>query len=153
MSGHKINFEEAPRDIGHILEKPQSAQDQYYKFMLRQEKLKSVTALNTAEKFLQDEEVKGLSNISEREKLLLKTLGRLYAISDLSPDYLQVKSVTGGKDREEIAERLVDKYLEREVVKLITNQFVGPTGSKKIITSSIAGSKTKMDAFNKGEYV
>lgn len=153
MSGHKINFEDSPQDIGGIIDKPQSAQDQYYKFMLRQAKLGSVSALNTAEKFLEDEELKGLANISEREKLLLKTLGRLYAISDLSPDYLQVKSVTGGKDREDIAEKLVDKYLEREVVKLVTNQFVGPTGSKKILTDSITKSKTKMGEFNKGNYL
>ena len=143
----KIHHEEHPGDVGGIIDKPQSAQDQYYKFMLRQEKLKSVTALNNTDKFLQDEEVKGLSNISEREKLLLKTLGRLYSISDLSPDYLQVKSITGGRDREEIAEKLVDKYLEHEVVKMVTDQFVGPTGSKNVITSGITGSKTKLTKF------
>jgi len=143
----KINHEEHPGDVGGIIDKPQSAQDQYYKFMLRQEKLKSVTALNNTDKFLQDEEVKGLQNISEREKLLLKTLGRLYAISDLSPDYLQVKSITGGRDREEIAEKLVDKYMETEVVKLVTDQFVGPAGSKNVITSGISGSKTKLTKF------
>lgn len=151
----KIHHEEHPGDVGGIIDKPQSAQDQYYKFMLRQEKLKSVTELNKVadSKFLEDEEVKGLSNISEREKLLLKTLGRLYAISDLSPDYLQVKSITGGRDREEIAEKLVDKYMETEVVKLVTDQFVGPKGSKNVITSGIAGSKTKLATFITGDYL
>ena len=145
----KIHHEEHPGDVGGIIDKPQSAQDQYYKFMLRQEKLKSVTALNniSGSKFLEDEEVKGLSNISEREKLLLKTLGRLYAISDLSPDYLQVKSITGGRDREEIAEKLVDKYLEHEVVKMVTDTFVGPKGGSKVITDSISGSKSKLSKF------
>ena len=146
----KIPHDEHP---GNIIDAPQSHQDQYYKFMLRQEKLKSVIELNKVDAFLKAEEVAGLNNISEREKLLLKTLGRLYSISDLSPDYLQVKSITGGKDREEIAEKLVDKYLEHEVVKMVTDTFVGPVGSKDIISKGIAGSKTNVTKFVGSGYV
>ena len=97
--------------------------------------------------FLSAEEQTALQGVNEREKLLLKTLGRLYLLADTSPEYLQVKSVVGGGDREDIAETLVDKFMEQTIVKDITDRFVAPSSGRLVLQRGSAASRARYDAF------
>lgn len=149
MSKSKIPDEEHPLNL---VDAPKSTQDQYYKYMLRQEKIKNVSALNARSsseggQFLSGEEGTALSGVNEREKLLLKTLARLYLLSDTSPEYLQVKSVVGGGDREDIAEKLVDKFMETEIVKDITDRFVAPDSGRQTLSGGRIRTRAAYDAF------
>lgn len=149
MPASKIPDEQHPLNL---VDAPKSTQDQYYKYMLRQEKIKNIAALNAQGAaagggFLSADEQTALQGVNEREKLLLKTLGRLYLLADTSPEYLQVKSVVGGGDREDIAEKLVDKFMEQTIVKDITDRFVAPTSGRSVLQRGSQASRAKYDAF------
>ena len=140
-----IPKDEHPNDL--LNAKKQSTKDQYYSFMLRQEKLRAIENLNAEEQFLDDEETKALSSISELEKLELKVLGRLMQLSDVSPQLLQVKAITGKDSREEIAHALADMYYRKYMVEDVLNRFVAPTESKNLIVGSARKSQQRYDAF------
>ena len=140
MSTKKLPAEEHPLNL---VDAPKSSQEQYYKYMLRKERLNGIKDLN----ILDSDEVKSLAGVSEKERLLLKTLSRLYDLADTSPEFLQVKAVVGGGDREEIAEKLVEKFMEQEIVKDITDRFVAPTSGRAVLKDSLDKSRRKYDAF------
>jgi hypothetical protein len=141
----KLPNEDHPLDV---LGKKKSSKDEYYAFMLRQEKMKQITSLNrSGGNFLSDDEMKALNAMSEREKIELRTLARLYSLADTSPEYLQIKAITGGRDREEIADKLTKLYMERVVVEDVLDRFISPNSAKKIISDAGSTSRNKYDAF------
>jgi hypothetical protein len=141
----KLPHEDHPLDV---LGKKKSSKDEYYSFMLRQEKLKQIKQLNgRGGNFLSAEEESALNAMSEKEKIELRTLARLYSLADTSPEYLQIKAITGGHSREEIAEKLTKLYMERVVVEDVLDRFISPNSAKKIISDAGSQSRTKYDAF------
>jgi hypothetical protein len=112
--------------------------------MLRKEKLNSILSDND---FLNTDEQTALQSISTREKVELKTLARLYQLEDTSPEFLQVKAITGGRDREDIAAKLTQKYLEKVQVEDVLNRFLAPDDNRTRIRTALKTSREKYDAF------
>jgi len=121
-----------------------SASDEFYKFMLQREKLNAILPDND---FLNAGEQAALTSISTREKVELKTLARLYQLEDTSPEFLQVKAITGGRDREDIAAKLTQKYLEKVQVEDVLNRFLAPDDNRTRIRSALQASRASYDAF------
>jgi hypothetical protein len=131
-----------PQDL--LNAKKSSAADEYYRFMLRKAKLESVNETSSG---LTADELKALSETSTREKVELKTLARLYMLDDHSPEFLQVKAITGSHNREEIASKLTDRYMEKIQVENVLDRFIAPTTNKARITEAMTASRTFYDAF------
>jgi hypothetical protein len=113
--------------------------------MLRKEKLAAIATRGKNEGWLDDREVAALSEVSDKEKVELKVLARLYQLSDTSPEYLQVRTITGGDSREEIAAKLADIYYKKHLTDEIMTRFVAPSTTKgKILATS---AKKSRDAF------
>ena len=138
-----------------------SAQQKYYEFKLRTEKLKAIAAdANGAydankvtepgqQAWLSRDEFTALTTISDKEKLELKILGRLYQLNDTSADYLQVKTITGSDTREEIASKLADIYYKKYVTDDILARFVDPTATRtSILLPSARKSRSAFQAFS-----
>jgi hypothetical protein len=122
-----------------------SPEKAYYEFMLRKEKLSAITR---DAPWLDADEKKALNEISDKEKLELKVLARLYRLADSSADYLQVKTITGCDTREEIAAKLADIYYKKYITDDIMNRFVAPSTTKReILLESAKKSRAAFDAF------
>jgi hypothetical protein len=146
----KLPNEDHPGDIG-LVGKKKSSKDEYYSFMLRQERLKQIKDAQKGGAFLTAEEQAALSSMSEREKIELRTLARLYSLSDSSPEYLQIKAITGGQSREDIADKLTKLYMERVVVEDVLDRFIAPSSAKKIIADAGTSSRSRYDAFGQSK--
>jgi hypothetical protein len=146
MSTSRLPQEEHPLDN---LESRKSAKDEFYRFQLRQAKLQAVAALNQQQQFLTGQELNALNSMSEKEKVEIKALARLYSLADTSPEYLQLKAITGGKDREDIAEKLAKTFMEKTLVEDMMNRFVAPVTSKGIITGAQQTSRANFDIFGR----
>ena len=108
-----------------------SAQEAYYDFQLRKEKLAGIADSAT---WLSADEKIALKAVSEREKLELKILSRLMSLTDSSAELLQVKALTDCKTREECAKSLAETYLRKFQTEDILNRFVSPKTSKEILS-------------------
>ena len=125
-----------------------SAQEKYYEFQLRKEKLSQIASAGVSAGWLTSEEKTALGEVGEKEKLEMKILARLYSIADSSPEYLQVRSLTGAKDREACASALADIYYRKFTTEEVLNKFVAPTTTKdKILKPASDSSRRKYDAF------
>jgi hypothetical protein len=127
-----------------------STQEAYYDYMLRTTKLNAIVTAGGAAgagKWLEDEEVKALSEVGEREKLEIKILARLSGLSDSSAELLQVKALTDCKSREECAKALADIYYRKYTTEEVINRYVAPATSKKILTSAQASSRANYDVW------
>ena len=143
--------DEHPREfVGVAGEKSKGAQDEYYRFQLRQAKLQRILNLG-AETGLTDGEFNALNALGDREKIELKTLARLYALTDSSPEYLQVKAITGGDSREEIAEKLASIYMERILVENTISRFIAPTSVSATINAGLQNTRNNFDLFGQNQ--
>jgi hypothetical protein len=125
-----------------------SAQERYYEFMLRKDKLSSIATAGVSAGWLDESEKKALGDISEKEKLETKILARLYSLSDSSPEYLQVRALTDCKDREACARSLADIYYRKYTTEEVLNRFVAPEITRsKILQPALNSSRTRYDAF------
>lgn len=140
---NKLPDELHPSDIGSLTGDKRSSKDDYYRYMLRREKLKELNSVD----FLSAREKQALKATSDREKIELRCLARLYALADHSPEYLQIKSITGGDDREEIAQKLAKLYMERQLVEDVLNRFIAPSKAKDDLRKGSTLSRTLYDAF------
>ena len=107
-----------------------STQDAYYDWMLRKEKLASLTAKAKTDGWLVNEEVAALEEVGEKEKLELKILARVSGLADSSPELLQLKALTDCKSREEIARSLADVYYRKITTEEVLNKYVAPSSAK-----------------------
>ena len=89
--------------------------------------------------------------MGDREKIELKTLARLYALTDSSPEYLQVKAITGGDSREEIAEKLASIYMERILVENTISRFIAPTSASATINAGLQNTRNNFDLFGQNQ--
>jgi hypothetical protein len=129
-----------------------SAQTKYYEFKLRQEKLAAIGAKGVEEGWLSEEEKDALGTVSDKEKLEMKVLGRLYQLNDTSADYLQVKTITGSDSREEIASKLADIYYKKYITDDILARFVDPASTRRsILLPSAQKSRAAFTAFGAGQ--
>ena len=144
--GKKIEDEHPREFVGIAGEKSKGTQEEYYRFQLRQAKLARIEQLGDATGLVR-EEVAALNAMGDREKIELKTLARLYALSDSSPEYLQVKAITGGDSREEIAEKLASIYMERILVENTISRFIAPTTASATINAGLQSTRTSFDLF------
>jgi hypothetical protein len=99
-----------------LTSKPSSsgAQEQYYAYTLRQEKLKNVRGVAGG---LTNDEADALKGISDLDRLELKALARLYKLGDNSPELLQYFAITKSSSREEVASKLAKKQLRKQLVE------------------------------------
>lgn len=147
MEKNKATVDER-RENNFLENTTRSPERAYYEFMLRKEKLKEIAAAGQQAGWLEADEVKALSEVSDKEKLELKVLARLYRLADSSADYLQVKTITGCDTREEIAAKLADIYYKKYITDDIMNRFVAPKTTKdKILVESAKKSRQAFDAF------
>jgi hypothetical protein len=148
----KMPSEDHPMDLLNG-EHSKSAADEYYRFKLREEKLNRIIRVknNNGDRFLDPKEQEALRSLSEMEKVELKCLARLYQLTDASPEYLQIKSITGGHDREDIAAKLTEKYMEKVQVEDVLNRFISPNTSREIINRGNAAARVRYDAFGRDQ--
>ena len=136
------------RDTNFLNDGRGSAQQKYYEFMLRTEKLKSIATTNGAfdsskVPWMDKDEYNALNSISDKEKIELKVLGRLYQLPDTDANYLQVKTITGSDSREEIAAKLADVYFKKYVTDDILAKFVDPKKTREQVLEPAATSARK----------
>jgi len=134
-----------------------SAQEAYYEYKLRTEKLKDIVSTKedgTAGKpdWIMAEEVNALKTVGEKEKLEIRILSRLSGLADSSAELLQVKAMTDCKTREECARSLADIYYKKYVTEDILNRLVAPSLSKKsILGASSTASASQWDFWGKNQ--
>jgi len=141
MSDKGSRLEEARTD--NILSARPSragAQEEYYAFMLRQEKLKNVGTGGDGLALLTSAETKALKGISDLDQLELKALARLSTLADNSPELLQYFAITHCSTREEVAKKLAKKQLRKQLVEEAVNKVIDPT----TLATSV---KAKLDAY------
>jgi hypothetical protein len=149
--GGKKMEDEHPREfVGVAGEKTKGTQEEFYRFQLRQAKLARIEQLGAATGLAQ-EEIAALNAMGDREKIELKTLARLYALTDSSPEYLQVKAITGGDSREEIAEKLASIYMERILVESTISRFIAPTSASATINAGLQNTRNNFDLFGQNQ--
>ena len=146
----KMPSEDHPADLLNG-EHSKSAADEYYRYKLREEKLGRIMTLNRGDAFLDQQEQAALRALSEKEKVELNCLARLCQRTDVSPEYLQIKSITGGRDREDIAAKLTEKYMEKVQVEDVLNRFISPNESRYIINQGNAAARVRYDAFGRDQ--
>jgi len=131
-----------PNDL--LNAKKSSAADEYYRFMLRRAKIE---ALGNNPNYLEAAELAALQAVSTKEKVELKTLGRLYMLDDNSAEYQQVKAITGGNTREDIAAKLTERYLEKVQVENVLDRFIAPVTNRRRVNDAMVASRRAYDAF------
>jgi len=127
------NSSEEKRETNFLESTTRSPEKAYYEYMLRTQKLAEIAKQGVAKGWLDQTEADALNQVSDKEKLEIKVLGRLYQLSDTSADYLQVKSITNCDSREEIASKLTGIYFRKYLTDDVINRFVAPTVAKETI--------------------
>ena len=99
------------RQSGDIVSaKKSSAQEEYYRYMLLEAKLKNLNS-GTADDLLTVQ--------SEREVIELSILRKLMGITESSPEFSQVVDITGSRDRYEQARILSEVVYDKTRAELI----------------------------------
>ena len=103
--------------MGDIVSKVKSsAQEEYYRYMLLEAKLKNIKAGDGADKLLTVQ--------SEREKIEMDILRNLIQITESSPEFSQVVDITGSRDRYEqarlLSEIVYDKVRSERILSFYT---------------------------------
>ena len=131
------------RPTNFLNDSTRSAQEAYYEYMLRKDKLGSIATAGAAGEnaWLSAAEVSALASVGEKEKIEVKILARLSSLADSSPELLQVKALTDCKSREECARSLADIYYRKYTTEEILNRFIDPVSTKsKILEPARAAS-------------
>ena len=118
------------------------AQEEYYQFKLRQEKLTNAKARSQIE----DNEFKALQGISDLDQLELKALARLYNLADNSPELLQYFAITHCSNREEVAKKLAKKQLRKQLVEEAVEKVLPASSVKNAVEKTLASSRTHRSA-------
>jgi hypothetical protein len=118
------------------------ATEEYYAYMLRQEKLKNVGTGGAGLGFLTSEETRALKGISDLDQLELKALARLSTLADNSPELLQYFAITHCSTREEVAKKLAKKQLRKQLVEEAVNKVIDPASLATSVKSKLDASRT-----------
>ena len=138
MSSRK---DEMPGDVvtGQKYSNGSSAQDEYYRYALLQEKLKNSGAINETAK----DKIKKAS--SERETIELQILERLVDVTESSPEFAQLTDITGSRDRYEMARILAETVYDKMRAESILQFYTVPkeTLQKHFAQRTIASSAVR----------
>ena len=143
MSDKGSRLEEARTD--NILSARPSkagAMEEYYSYMLRQEKLKNVGTGGDGLGFLTGPETNALRGISDLDQLELKALARLSTLADNSPELLQYFAITHCSTREEVAKKLAKKQLRKQLVEEAVNKVIDPTSLATSVKEKLNASRS-----------
>jgi hypothetical protein len=140
MSDKGSRLEEARTD-NIVSSRPSraGAQEEYYSYMIRQEKLKNVGSGGL--QLLTDDETKALRGISDLDQLELKALARLSKLSDNSPELLQYFAITHCSTREEVAKKLAKKQLRKQLVEEAVNKVIDPSSLAQSVKRKLDDSR------------
>jgi ethanolamine utilization protein EutQ (cupin superfamily) len=138
MSDKGMKLEEA-RVENVLTSKPSASgqQEQYYSYMLRQEKLKNAQALGK----INGGEATALKGISDLDQLELKALARLYQLSDNSPELLQYFAITKSGTREEVAKKLAKKQLRKQLVEEAVQKVLPNATVEQAVSTTLTQSR------------
>jgi len=128
-------------------EQVRSSQAEYYDYMLRQAKLKTLS--DSGDSFIPADQLKLLDRISDLEKLELKILARLSTMPDEDPYLLNYFSITKTRDRTSCAKKLADKAYRKQLMENAISALAPSSDTSTLINgraSSQAGSST-LNAF------
>lgn len=117
------------------------AMEEYYAYMLRQEKLKNVGSGAGGLNLLTANETKALKGISDLDQLELKALARLSTLADNSPELLQYFAITHCSTREEVAKKLAKKQLRKQLVEEAVNKVIDPASLATSVKSKLDASR------------
>ena len=119
-----------------VSSKKTSAQEEYYRYMLLEAKLKN----------LQSSDSDDLLKVqSEREVIEMNILRKLMGITESSPEFSQVVDITGSRDRYEqariLSEVVYDKVRAETILSFYTPEKAGMEKYFKDLTSASAASR------------
>lgn len=122
-----------------------SAQEQYYRFMLMKEKHK-------AQNDTSDETPSYLKAVSEIEAIEEDILKKLVKITESSPEFAQVVSITGTQDRFEQARVLAKHVYDRVQAEQILSFYTpdAATLKKNFYEKTLASSQDRFQKVAKG---
>jgi len=128
--------DELPADVitGQKYSNGTSASDEYYRFKLLQGKL-DAAALNSEFERSGVNVAKIKSALSERELIEIQILNKLIDITESSPEFDQLTSITGSRDRYEMSRILAETVYDKQRAEQIL-QFYTP--SKEAMKSHFA---------------
>lgn len=118
------------------------AMEEYYAFMLRQEKLKNAGTGGEGLGFLSASETRALKGISDLDQLELKALARLSTLADNSPELLQYFAITHCSTREDVAKKLAKKQLRKQLVEEAVNKVIDPSSLAQSVKAKLDASRT-----------
>lgn len=117
-----------------VSSKKASAQEEYYRYMLLEAKLKNLKAGDSVDDLLKVQ--------SEREVIEMSILRKLMNITESSPEFSQVVDITGSRDRYEqariLSEVVYDKVRAETILSFYTPEKVGMEKYFKTITEQSA---------------
>ena len=117
-----------------VSSKKASAQEEYYRYMLLEAKLKNLKAGDGVDDLLKVQ--------SEREVIEMNILRKLMNITESSPEFSQVVDITGSRDRYEqariLSEVVYDKVRAETILSFYTPEKAGMEKYFKTITEQSA---------------
>jgi len=136
--GSNLKLEEArTNNVLSATKKTSDAQNEYYTFLLRKEKVE----MAKKNKAITTDEQTALEGLSELDQLELKALARLYKLADNSPELLQYGSILHCSTREEMATKLATKQLRKQLVEEATNKILTPTQVAGVVKNTLDESR------------
>jgi hypothetical protein len=142
MSEAGVRLEEAR--VGNIIGKTgeSGTQNEYYAFMLRQEKIKSAQA---AGGIISASEATALQSLGDLEKWELKALARLSRLGDNSPELLQYLHITKSSTREEVAKKLAQKQYKKQLVEdALSLKLLSPDEVRQTVQATAAQTRNRV---------
>jgi hypothetical protein len=141
MSEAGVRLEEAR--VGNIIGKTgeSGTQNEYYAFMLRQEKIKSAQA---AGGIISASEATALQSLGDLEKWELKALARLSRLGDNSPELLQYLHITKSSTREEVAKKLAQKQYKKQLVEDALSKLISPEEVRQTVQTTAQTTRTRV---------
>jgi len=120
-----------------VSSKKTSAQEEYYRYMLLEAKLKNLKAGDGVDDLLKVQ--------SEREVIEMSILRKLMGITESSPEFSQVVDITGSRDRYEqariLSEVVYDKVRAETILSFYTPEKAGMEKYFKELTQASAVSR------------
>jgi hypothetical protein len=150
MSSKKVKLATGRPDA--ILESHSSAQlggsgaNDYYAYMLREEKLKKAVA--TGGGYIGADELKALGGISDLEKLELKCLARLSLLGDNSPELMSYLSITSTSTREECSKKLARKQYRKQLIESALTQLLPSSEASALIGGTTTATRSAVSQTN-----
>lgn len=144
MSSRKVKLATGRPD--HVIESHASSTmhggaDEYYSYMLREQKLKKLTDQDSGNGYIGKKEVEALGGISDLEKLELKCLARLSLLGDNSPELMSYLSITSTSTRDECAKKLARKQYRKQLIASTLTQLLPEEEASQLISKTTTSTR------------